>query len=247
MRHFWLLFVLLWITSFTASAQEKVYVAAASSLRAPLEVIVEAFEQQHPNYQVVMSYAASGKLVAQVQHGAPYGLLLVAEPNYVKALQQRELLLQEPIYFSYGQLVFWHPKQRGSMAELLANAQRVALAQPRHAPYGKAAQTYLDTHFANTDISERLIFGENVAQAAHRVYVGAVPAGFVALSQMRQLQISAADYTVLNQVPPLPQAMALTQQARTQQGAQRLHDFLLQAPAQQVLADYGYLSDVTSE
>ncbi|MDN7124739.1 molybdate ABC transporter substrate-binding protein [Pseudidiomarina terrestris] len=231
----------------SAAARETIHVAAASSLRPPLEVIVKDFEHHHPQYQVHVSYAASGKLVAQVQHGAPYALLLVAEPAYLTELWQRQLLLSEPQHFSYGQLVLWHPQQQGTTVDLIRNAERIALAQPRHAPYGKAAQTYLNNQFPATDFSGQLVFGENVAQAAHRVYAGAVPIGFVALSQLLQLQVPATDYTLLPEVEPLPQAMALTLKAETLSGARLLQSFLLAQPAQAAFNQYGYLSHAASE
>ncbi|MGQ4277476.1 molybdate ABC transporter substrate-binding protein [Pseudidiomarina sp. E22-M8] len=228
-------------------AKERVHIAAASSLRGPIETIVAEFETQHPDYQVYISYAATGKLVAQVQHGAPYALILAAEPDYLDELHTRQLTLAAPARFSYGQLVLWHPQLQGPATELIAKAERMVLAQPRHAPYGKIALSYLQQQFPATDFTGRMVYGENVAQAAHRVYVGAVPIGFVALSQMLQLQVPRADYTVLQDVPPLPQAMVLTLAARSQSGAQLLYTMLLEDAAQQVLANYGYINHVTSE
>lgn len=231
--------------SSSALAKETVHIAAASSLRGPLEVIVANFEGLHPEYDVHISYAASGKLVAQVQHGAPYGLVLAAEPDYLDELHRRQLTLSAPQHFSYGQLVLWHPQQQGASRALLSDARHIALAQPRHAPYGKVALRYLQQQFPDTDFTGRLVYGENVAQAAHRVYAGAVPLGFVALSQMLQLEIPESDYTLLTTVEPLPQAMALTKKA--QAGAKLLYSTLLENAAQQVLADYGYISHVAAE
>ncbi|MFC0445410.1 molybdate ABC transporter substrate-binding protein [Pseudidiomarina halophila] len=229
----------------SALAKETVHIAAASSLRGPLEIIVGNFETQHPEYEVHISYAASGKLVAQVQHGAPYGLVLAAEPDYLEELHARQLTLSAPQHFSYGQLVLWHPQQHGDALDILRDAKRIALAQPRHAPYGKIAMRYLEQEFPDTDFTGRLVYGENVAQAAHRVYAGAVPLGFVALSQMLQLKIPESDYSVLTSVEPLPQAMALTKQA--QSGARLLYSALLEDAAQQVLTDYGYIRYVAAE
>lgn len=230
-----------------AMAKETVHIAAASSLRGPVETIVKDFEKHHPKYQVHISYAASGKIVAQVQHGAPYALLLVAEPAYLTELYQRQLILSAPQNLCYGQLVFWHPQQQGSVAELIARSERIALAQPRYAPYGKAAQHYLNTYFPATEFTGRLVYGENVAQAAHRVYAGAVPVGFVALSQVLQLKVQDMDYTLLNEVEPLPQAMALTRQALSQQGASLLYSFLLEDRAQAIFSKYGYLNHAAGE
>lgn len=231
----------------SAAAKERVHVAAASSLRAPIEAIVADFEKHHPEYQIYISYAASGKLVAQVQHGAPYALLLVAEPEYLVELQQRGLLLTAPQIFGFGQLVVWHPQQQGSVADLITTAERIAMAQPRHAPYGKASQSYLSEYFPDTDFSGRLVYGENVAQAAHRVYVGAVPVGFVALSQMLQLEVPATDYTVLSDAQQLPHGLALTRQAQTQQGASLLSSFLFEESAQTILRQYGYESHAATK
>ncbi|WP_258240790.1 molybdate ABC transporter substrate-binding protein [Pseudidiomarina homiensis] len=223
-----------------ATVQEKVHIAVASSLRAPVDAIITEFEQQFPNYDVTVAYVASGKLVAQVVHGAPYALLISAEPRYLEALYQRQLIQAEPVLLGFGELVLWHPHQRGDVATLIAAADYVALAQPSHAPYGQAAMHYLQDQLAAEHYANKLVYGENVAQAAHRVHVGAAEIGFVALSQIVAMQVPQSDYTRLASAPLLPQAIALTAHAGQHRGAQLLYDFMLADGSQQTLVAYGY-------
>lgn len=224
------------------AAQEKIHIAVASSLRGPVDHITNEFERQFPNYQVTIAYVASGKLVAQMVHGAPYALLISAEPRYLEALHQRQLTAGAPVLLGYGELVLWHPRLRGDVAALLRQSDFVALAQPKHAPYGQAAIAYMKQQMTEEVYASKLVFGENVAQAAHRVHVGAANSGFVALSQMLELEVPRADYTRLEGAPLLPQTMALTQAGAQKRAAQSLYDFIRAEQGQQILASYGYAS-----
>ena len=229
------------------SARETIHVAVASSLRGPLEEIRTQFEQRHPEYHVTVAYVASGKLVAQVTHGAPYQLLVSAEPRYLDMLHARDLTLAAPMVIGYGELVLWHPDQAGTIEQIIEQADFVALAQPKHAPYGQAALAYLQRHFAHESYADKLVYGDNVAQAAHRVHVGAADVGFVALAQILELGLPSSAYTRLPTAPRLPQAIALTHQAKQNSGAQLLYDFMLAVESQQILATFGYQSTAAQE
>lgn len=236
------LLMALWSVSFQpqAFARETIHVAVASSLRGPLEEIRTQFEQRYPDYQLAIAYVASGKLVAQVTHGAPYQLLVSAEPRYLDLLYARELTIAAPRAIGYGELVLWHPEQTGSIQRIIEQADFVALAQPKHAPYGQAALAFLQERFATAVYAKKLVFGDNVAQAAHRVHVGAADIGFVALAQVIELGVPHNAYSRLPTAPRLPQAIALTRQAEHSQGAQLLYTFLQARQSQQVLTAFGY-------
>lgn len=221
-------------------ARETVHIAVASSLRGPLEEIRAQFEQRYPEYRITVAYVASGKLVAQVTHGAPYQLLVSAEPRYLDMLHARDLTLAAPLLIGYGELVLWHPDQTGTIEQLIENADFVALAQPTHAPYGQAALAYLQGHFVPANYAQKLVYGDNVAQAAHHVQVGAADVGLIALAQVLALDIPSTSYSLLPAAPKLPQAMVLTREAAENKGAQLLYAFMQTPQSQQVLAAFGY-------
>lgn len=235
-----LLLLAMLVSSAAAAAKEQIHIAVASSLRGPVEEITFQFEQRYPEYQVTVAYVASGKLVAQMVHGAPYALLISAEPRYLEVLHDRQLTHGAPETIGFGELVLWHPQLSGSVSALLEQAQFVALAQPKHAPYGQVAREFMQQQLHAGSYTGKLVYGENVAQAAHRVHVGAASVGFVALSQVLALSVPRTEYTHLSAAPLLPQTMALTQHGANQLGAQLLFDFFLADRGQQTLAAFGY-------
>ncbi|WP_411359337.1 molybdate ABC transporter substrate-binding protein [Pseudidiomarina salilacus] len=235
-----LVYFLLFISSCAAHAREDIHVAVASSLRGPFTELVSSFAAQHPEYRVQVTYAATGKLVAQVQNGAPYHLLIAADPHYLATLYQRDLLAEAPRTFAQGAIVLWHPEQSGTLQQLLSQARHIGIAQPRHAPYGQAAVSFLEQQGWLVTSKPRFIYAENAAQVVHRVYAGAVPMGFVALSQIHELGVNAADYSVLPSAPLLAHTTALTRKSATHSGAQLLQAMLWQKEGQQLLARFGY-------
>lgn len=235
-----LVYFLLFISSCAAHAREDIHVAVASSLRGPFTELVSSFAAQHPEYRVQVTYAATGKLVAQVQNGAPYHLLIAADPHYLATLYQRDLLAKTPEIFAYGAIALWHPNRTGTPEQLLQEARHIGIAQPRHAPYGQAAVRYLEQQELLEDTQPRFIYAENAAQVVHRVYAGAVPMGFVALSQLHELGVNAADYSLLPSAPLLAHTTALTRKGATYAGAQALQAMLWQSEGQQLLARFGY-------
>lgn len=235
-----LVLLLLALCISVAYGKEDIHVAVASSLRAPITEIAQSLEQRYPNYRVQLSYAATGKLVAQVQHGAPYHILIAADPYYLNVLKELNLLAAAPRIFAYGEVVLWHPEQTGRLESLLRNARHIGIAQPRHAPYGQAAIAFLEQQKWLTAVQDRFIYAENAAQVIHRVYAGAVPMGFVALSQVIELGGTAQHYSHLNNAPLLAHTAALSKHGETSEGASLILAMLWSEAGQQIMLRYGY-------
>jgi len=137
----WLLVVAL-LSGVTAHA-EKITVAAAADLKFALEEIVTAFSAAHPADEVTVIYGSSGKFHAQIRQGAPYDLYFSADIAYPRALQKAGFAASGVKTYAFGRIVVWspgNPAEPMTLAALAApNITRVAIANPRHAPYGKRA------------------------------------------------------------------------------------------------------------
>jgi molybdate transport system substrate-binding protein len=169
-------------------------IGVASNFRSTLEQIATGFELAH-NIEVEVSAASTGALFAQVKSGAPFDILFAAD-SIRPALLESEGHTRLRRTYAYGQLVFWTPGKPANETTLKQYKGTMAIANPRHAPYGKAATDTLELMQVKSD---RVVYGTNIAQAFTFVRTGNAPAGLIALSQIKHLNVPAIEFWV---VPP---------------------------------------------
>ena len=155
-------------------------IGVASNFRSTLEQIATGFELAH-NIEVEVSAASTGALFAQVKSGAPFDILFAAD-SIRPALLESEGHTRLRRTYAYGQLVFWTPGKPANETTLKQYKGTMAIANPRHAPYGKAATDTLELMQVK---SGRVVYGTNIAQAFNFVRTGNAPAGLIALSQIK--------------------------------------------------------------
>ena len=171
---------------------EHLRLAVAASFKPTLEVLAEEFKQQH-ELRIDITSGATGSLAAQISHGAPYDIFLAADRARPEALEAQKLTRARKTY-AWGRLVFWLRDGKASESSFMQFRRRVAIANPRHAPYGVAA-TEVFRHLNKEDASP--VYGNNVAQTFTFVSTGNVDAGLVALSQVLALNIDPDNYWVV--------------------------------------------------
>lgn len=169
-------------------------IGVASNFRSTLEQIATGFELAH-NIKVEVSAASTGALFAQIKSGAPFDILFAAD-SIRPALLESEGHTRLRRTYAYGQLVFWSPGKPANETTLKQYKGTMAIANPRHAPYGKAATDTLELMQVKTD---RVVYGTNIAQAFNFVRTGNAPAGLIAFSQIKYLNVPAIEFWV---VPP---------------------------------------------
>lgn len=169
-------------------------IGVASNFRSTLEQIATGFELAH-NIKVEVSAASTGALFAQVKSGAPFDILFAAD-SVRPALLESEGHTRLRRTYAYGQLVFWTPGKPANETTLKQYKGTMAIANPRHAPYGKAATDTLELMQVKSD---RVVYGTNIAQAFNFVRTGNAPAGLIAFSQIKYLNVPAIEFWV---VPP---------------------------------------------
>ncbi|MBO9540334.1 molybdate ABC transporter substrate-binding protein [bacterium] len=161
-------------------------VAAAPSSREALEELAATF-QQDTGHQVKFVFASSGKLFIQLRNGSPCDLFFSADDVYPARLHA-EGLAEKPRRYAQGRLVLWASKASGFAVErgldLLGDAKvrKVAIANPKLAPYGRAAEEALKANGTYQALASKLVLGENVSQAAHFTASGAADLGVLPLS-----------------------------------------------------------------
>jgi len=233
-----------------AAAQPPATVAAAADLRFALEEVIAAFGRES-SLRVRVTYGSSGDMARQIEQGAPFDLFLSADESFAARLAAKGLTADGGVLYGVGRLVAFAPT--GSpvqMDERLADIGRaardgrlrkLAIANPEHAPYGRAAREALESLELWPAVEGKLVFGENVSQAAQFAVSGSAEAGLFALSLAISPGLAGKGrYVVLpeNLHRPLRQRMVLLKRANA--AAARFYDFLQQPAARAILKRYGF-------
>lgn len=232
----------------TAQAQgQAVLVAVASNFTAPMQQIAQAFERD-TGYQAKLSFGGTGSLYAQIRNGAPFDVFLAADTT-TPVMLVREQLAQAGTQFTYaiGQLVLWsaNPTIVNGKAVLLHDDQfrKLAMADPKLAPYGAAAKQVLQAMGLYSRIKPKIVQGKNIGQTFQFVSSGNAALGFVALSQVyRDGKLTAGSGWVVpsEQYEPIEQDAVLLSSARDNPAALALMDYLKGEAARQVIYSFGY-------
>jgi len=228
-----------------------VSVAAAANLVFALDALNAEFRRAHPDTELVSTTGASGSLFAQIKNGAPFDVFLSADTDYPKQLAAAGLGDATTVRtFATGKLVLWTTRPDLALRDLATAVRsplvkKLALAQPRTAPYGRAAQAALEKLGVWSDAQPKVVFGENISQTAQFVETGNADAGFVALSLVlsspladrgRWLEVPAA----LHAAVPLDHAAVLTSRGTANPAAKLYLDFLRTESAKKIFVRFGY-------
>jgi molybdate transport system substrate-binding protein len=232
------------------AAADLARVAAASDLQFALEEITVAFARE-TGHEVRLTFGSSGNLARQIRAGAPFDLFFSADEAYVATLEQAGRTDGAGTLYAIGRIVVFAPRGSpvpldGELAGLrdafkAGRVRRLAIANPEHAPYGRAAREALEHAGAWALAQPRLALGENVSQAAQFALTGAAEAAIIALS----LALTPAfrhkgEYALIPEPmhAPLRQRMVLVRGAG--RAARELYRFVESAPARVILARYGF-------
>jgi molybdate transport system substrate-binding protein len=225
-------------------------VAAASDLRFALDEVVAAYERD-TRRRVRVTYGSSGDIARQIEQGAPFDLFMSADESYVARLAAKGLTMDRGALYGVGRLVAFVPSgSRVRLDERLSDFRRavadgrlrkLAIANPEHAPYGRAAREALESLGLWEAVGPLLVLGENVSQAAQFAASGSAEAGLFALSLAVAPGLAARGrYVVLPEAlhKPLRQRMVLL--TRGGPAARAFYDYLRQPPARAILRRYGF-------
>lgn len=230
-------------------AENQVSIAAASDLQSVMPQVAARFEKE-TGIAVKLSFGSSGNFFAQIQNGAPYDLFFSADIDYPKKLEAVGLTEPGSLYqYANGKIVLWVPKgsaisvNQGLKALLDPSVKRVAIANPAHAPYGRAAESALRRAGLWDQLSSKLVVGENISQTAQFVQSGNADVGIVALSLvLAPAMKDEGKYFVVPQdlYQPLKQGAVIVKSSSHPELARRFMDFLKTSEIQSFLKQYGF-------
>lgn len=234
----------------SAAAQRKINVAAAADLSAALQEVAANYEKS-TGVSVNLSFGASGALTQQIQNGAPFDLFFSADMDYPRQLIAGGHAEDTTLYrYAVGRLVLWVPKDsqldvehKGIEVLLDPSVKKIAMANPQHAPYGRAAMAALKHYDLYEKVSDELVEGENVSQAAQFVESGNAQVGFVALAHaIAPSMRGKGKYWIVpaEAYPPLDQGVVLISHSPHRQDAAAFLEYVKTAECAAVLRRYGF-------
>jgi molybdate transport system substrate-binding protein len=226
-------------------------VAAASELKFALDDVAKAFTKQ-TGARVTLVFGSSGNLTRQLTDGAPFELFLSADEGFVFKLSDAGLTRDRGTLYAIGRLVLFAPhgspltvdEQLNGLRTLVTNGglKRFAIANPAHAPYGRAAEAVLRAMGLWEAIQPSLVLGDTVSQAAQFAATGNAAGGIIAQSLVVAPPLRDAGTFVLlpdRDHPPLRQRMVLMKRAGPT--AAKFYDFVQQPAAREIMGRYGFV------
>jgi molybdate transport system substrate-binding protein len=250
----WLLIAFLaFVCPSLSCAAQEITVAAAADLQFAMQDIAARF-QTESGKTVKVIYGSSGNFFQQLQNGAPFDIFFSANLDYPKKLEAAGLADPESYYqYAKGKIVIWVPtnsnldltSRASSGLHVLLNPsiQKIAIANPQHAPYGQAAVAAMQTEHIYDKVQPKLVLGENISQAASFVISGSADVGIVALSlamsptmkdKGRYSEIPAEEY------PPIEQACVILNSSKNKESAKQFLSFLKKPAMGELLRTYGF-------
>ncbi len=225
-------------------------VAAAADLGPALRELAAEYEKRSGTH-VALVFGSSGNLATQIEHGAPYDVFFSADTDYPRQLETKGLTVPGSFYrYAVGRLVLMvvrdsplDLKRLGTQVLLDVSVRKIAIANPDHAPYGRAAVAALKQAGLYSRIAQKLVFGENVSQTAQFVLSGNAQIGIVPLSLAVAPEMSATSkYWELpdGSYPPIEQAVVILKGAIDSSSAEKFLQFVKSRESGAVLRRYGF-------
>ena len=229
----------------------KIAVAAAADLKYAFDEIAKAFQQAHPEIQIEPTYGSSGNFFAQLSNRAPFDMFLSADRSYPRKLIEQDLAVKDSEFqYATGHIVIWTRSDSTLDIEKLgmdvlrdSSIKNIAIANPKHAPYGRAVEAAMKNHELYDALKDRLVLGENVAQTMQFIETGAADIGIIAqsLALSPPLRDKGRFWLIpADSHPPLEQAGVTMNWTRNQAACTLIQEFLVSESGRSILQRYGF-------
>lgn len=248
--YIFILFLPLVIYSSKVSADynsRRLTIAAASDLKYAMDELVGRFKFLYPDTEIRVILGSSGNFYRQIIKDAPFDIYFSADVFYPEQLEAAGLTSSDVKLYAIGRIVIWSSGlDAGSLAvETLkhSSVHRIAIANPKHAPYGKRALEFLEHMNLMKDLQDKLVYAENISQAAHFAYSGAAQAGIIALSLAlsQQMQEKGSYWLIPEEFhKPLAQGFVLLKRAKNNPSAHQFSEYMVSKEARDILDKYGF-------
>jgi molybdate transport system substrate-binding protein len=242
-------FILSIVLSLVTLHAGEIKIAVAANVSYAIEPLKKAFHELYPDTKVQVILGSSGKLTAQIKNGAPYELFLSANMKYPEALYKEGIAVTAPLIYVQGALAYLSVKQQdfNKTMSLLTNdyINKIAIANPKTAPYGVAAVQALKNANVYESVKEKFVYGESISQTVAYATTAA-DIGLVAKSSLFSPQMShfkkginwfEVDETLYT---PIDQGMVILKKGEENSEVKAFYDFMLSEKAKEILKSFGY-------
>lgn len=231
----------------------RITIAAAADLRFALDDLIAAYRADHPDVDIGATYGSSGNAYSQIENGAPFDLYFSADIDYPRRLEAAGLAAAGATRrYAVGRIVVWvrndspiNVAALGLAAVTEPSVAKVSIANPEHAPYGRAAVAALRSTDLYGQVQPRLVLGENVSQALQFVESGAAEVGIIAYSlAVAPTVASQGRFTLIpaDAHPPIEQGVVVLHRATDPAAATRFLDYVLGSASRPILERYGFVA-----
>ncbi len=241
---------MLLIPGVNGAVAEVITIAAASDLNFVFRELVAEYEKSTGD-RVRLSLGSSGNFYAQIQNGAPFDLYFSADIAYPRKLEEVGLTVPGSLYpYAIGRIVLWAGKDSrldlSKGLEILREPaiKKIAIANPKHAPYGRAAVAAMEHAQVYDRVKDKLVLGENISQAAQFIESGSADVGIIAMSlALAPLMQAAGHYWEIpaDAHPPIEQGAVILKGAKNQERAKAFLSFVQGAEGQAMMKRYGFI------
>jgi molybdate transport system substrate-binding protein len=229
--------------------REKITIATAANMESAMEALTKTYtDKTGAEFEIIVG--SSGKLTAQIMEGAPFDIFVAANMKYPEAVYVGGKAKNAPRVYANGKLVLWTMEVSMPVSiETLSDSaiEHIALANPKTAPYGVAAEEVLQHYGLKEILAPKLVYGESVGQIDQFIISQAAQIGFTALSTVLSPEMKGrGSYIVLDSslYSNISQGVVLIEHDEgTNQSTQGFYDFLFTVEAKEILKEFGYLMD----
>lgn len=229
----------------------EINIAVAANVGYAVDELKAEFKKNNPDTKVLVTLGSSGKLTAQIKNGAPYGIFMSADMKYPEALYSEGLAITKPVIYAKGELAYLSSKKLdfSKGIELLKSKSisKIAIANPKTAPYGTAAIEAIKKSGIYEEVKEKFVFAESISQAVSYA-VTAADIGLVAKSSLYGDKMSkykeGVNWTSVDEklYSPIEQGVVILKNTQNNPEYKAFYDFILSQKAKEIFKRYGYIA-----
>ena len=242
--------IIAFLISITSLFAGSINIAVAANVSYAMDTLLEAFYKTNPNTEVKVTLGSSGKLTAQIKNGAPYQLFMSANMKFPQSLYDDKIAITKPVVYAQGSLAMLSSKEKdfskGIMIIDSSVISKIAVANPKTAPYGKAAIEAIKNANLLESVESKFVYAESISQTVSYA-VTAADIGFIAKSSLYSpkmteykeginwVDVDSKLYT------PINQGIVILKNASDNTEAKAFYDFMLSSKAKEIMKKFGYL------
>lgn len=228
----------------------QINIAVAANVSYAINELITEFNKTNPNTQIQVTLGSSGKLTAQIKNGAPFNIFMSANMKFPESLYEEKLAITKPVIYAQGSLAMLSSKEldfsKGIKLITDDSISKVAIANPKTAPYGTAATEAIKNAKISDEIEKKFVYAESISQVVTYATTAA-DIGFIAKSSMYDEKMSKYKENVhwvsvdSSLYTPIDQGIVIINNAVDNAEVKAFYDFILSEKAKKIFVNYGYL------